>query len=389
MLKDKAKQLLIKFVLEPEWEAKFEPNSYGFRPGRSCQDAIASLYILLARKNNYILNIDIHKCFDEINYSMILKKISTFNEIRNQIKLWLKANIMSEFQEEFNIVTQILERVNQRGIIAPLLYNITVHGLEQHIKNWNLFYSYLIYTDSHFKIEKQRESSIGFSRYADQFILTATSYLSIKKIKKQIRKWLKKEIGLKLSKAKINLLKSTSGFEFLGFQFITIRLSGSDKYKLKISPSKKSKTQLIKCVHRFIKNNKSASSYSLIIYLSSKILSWASYFCYLKCFQTFSKLDYMIFRQIKTWVFRRRSNKFKAKIRLKEKYLPSHRIYLFKGNKYKNNWVLNGRILNKTTGIIKNNYLPRISWVKALKYIKIKNNISPYNGDNLYWAKRI
>jgi RNA-directed DNA polymerase len=56
-------QALVKLALEPEWEARFEPNSYGFRPGRSCHDAIEAIFTVAAQKAKYVLDADIAKCF--------------------------------------------------------------------------------------------------------------------------------------------------------------------------------------------------------------------------------------------------------------------------------------------------------------------------------------
>ena len=74
-MKDRALQALVKLALEPEWEARFEPNSYGFRPGRSCQDAIEAIFNAIRYKAKYVLDADIAKCFDRIDQEALLKKI--------------------------------------------------------------------------------------------------------------------------------------------------------------------------------------------------------------------------------------------------------------------------------------------------------------------------
>ena len=81
-------------VLEPEWEARFEPNSYGFRPGRSCQDTIEAIFQCIHGKAKYVLDADISKCFDKINHEVLLRKLNTFPTIRRQVKAWLKAGVM-------------------------------------------------------------------------------------------------------------------------------------------------------------------------------------------------------------------------------------------------------------------------------------------------------
>ena len=77
-------------ALEPEWEAKFEPNSYGFRPGRSGHDAIVAIHNAITKKTGYVLDADISGCFDNINHQVLLNKLATTPMKRRIIKGWLK-----------------------------------------------------------------------------------------------------------------------------------------------------------------------------------------------------------------------------------------------------------------------------------------------------------
>ena len=96
IIQDRIKQALVKLVLEPEWEAKFEPNSYGFRPGRSCHDAVEAIFIAINQKPKYVLDADIKGCFDNIDHQFLLTKLNTFPEMEMQIKSWLKAGVMKD-----------------------------------------------------------------------------------------------------------------------------------------------------------------------------------------------------------------------------------------------------------------------------------------------------
>jgi RNA-directed DNA polymerase len=88
---DRALQALAKLALEPEWEAKFEPNSYGFRPGRGCHDAIEQIFLELKNAPKYILDADIAKCFDKINHDALLRKVNTYPTMQRQIKAWIQS----------------------------------------------------------------------------------------------------------------------------------------------------------------------------------------------------------------------------------------------------------------------------------------------------------
>src|SRR5437879_5925198 len=117
-MEDRARQALVKMALEPEWEAKFEPNSYGFRPGRSCHDAIAAIFTCIQQAPKYVLDADIAKCFDRINHEALLAKLGTFPELRRVIKAWLQAGIVDDGE-----LFPTSEGTPQGGVISPLLMN--------------------------------------------------------------------------------------------------------------------------------------------------------------------------------------------------------------------------------------------------------------------------
>jgi RNA-directed DNA polymerase len=95
---DRALQALVKLALEPEWEARFEPNSYGFRPGRSCHDAIEAIFLSIRCKPKFVLDADISRCFDRIDHEALLRKLNTSPTIRRQVRGWLRAGVMDRKQ---------------------------------------------------------------------------------------------------------------------------------------------------------------------------------------------------------------------------------------------------------------------------------------------------
>merc|ERR1739838_162514 len=128
-IQDQAEQIIVKLALEPEWEALFEPNSYGFRPGRSCHDLIATFLFSLKRKSRYIIYVNLQKCFYSTDYKKLLKKLSTFNLIKYQLELWLKTGIMKNYQNRQIEIFQEVKFQFQNNIISTLLLNIALHGL--------------------------------------------------------------------------------------------------------------------------------------------------------------------------------------------------------------------------------------------------------------------
>ena len=125
---DRCHQARVRNALEPEWEARFEPRSFGFRPGRSCADAIESLYLTLKgprAKRVWILDADLSAAFDNIDHSRLLDTLGSF-PARELIRGWLKAGVIES--GEFAPTEQ---GSPQGGVISPLLMNVVLHGLEE------------------------------------------------------------------------------------------------------------------------------------------------------------------------------------------------------------------------------------------------------------------
>ena len=124
-IKDRALQALLKNALEPEWEAQFEPNSYGFRPGRSCHDAIWAIRNAIYNKAKHVLDADIAKCFDKINHLALLQKLGYTGKFRQQIKAWLKSGVIDQ-----KVFAATSEGTPQGAVLSPLLANVALHGME-------------------------------------------------------------------------------------------------------------------------------------------------------------------------------------------------------------------------------------------------------------------
>ncbi|NEQ67347.1 MAG: group II intron reverse transcriptase/maturase, partial [Symploca sp. SIO2D2] len=209
-IKDRAKQALAKMALEPEWEAKFEETSYGFRPGRSAHDAIEHIFISIGQSAKYVLVTDIAKCFGQINHQELLRKISTFPAMRRQIKAWLKSGVMDGGE-----LFPTNEGTPQGGVISPLLANIALHGMIQNIESQ--------YPKTKRVNGKPTNWKPCIVQYADNFVVIHPDRSTIMEIKGKISKWLK-PIGLVLKDEKTRVCHSLNksideepGFNFLGF----------------------------------------------------------------------------------------------------------------------------------------------------------------------------
>jgi RNA-directed DNA polymerase len=199
-IKDRCFQAMVKNALEPEWEARFERSSYGFRPGRSCQDAITKICCVAQRttKKKWVIDADIKGAFDNINHECLLNAIGNF-PARELIKQWLKAGCM---------VGRNLHPTEagtpQGSVISPLLANIALNDMDKMLGikyNPKAQYSY---------------SNRSIIRYADDFVIFTGTKEDTEKIIPILTEWLK-ERGLELSKEKTKIVSLSEGFNFLGF----------------------------------------------------------------------------------------------------------------------------------------------------------------------------
>lgn len=384
VIEDRAKQALAKLALEPEWEAVFEPNSYGFRPGRSAHDAIEAIFLTLHHNTpKWVFDADIKKCFDQIDHDALLEKLNTFPLMKRQIRAWLKAGVMEGFANEEGYLKVLKAEAGtpQGGVISPLLANIALHGLENHLLKVVEKLS-KPHPGSNNGLATKRKA-LGIVRYADDFVLIHRNKEILEVCIAETRKWLS-DVGLSISEEKSALRDAREGFLFLGFQIIQVRKRTVGRYKVKIHPSKRSQQNLLEKVGNIIRKSKSVNSYDLINSLRPVIIGWANYFKYSECKQDFHKLTNAIFEKLRAWVFRRDTRNGRRVV--KQKYFPSGKTYLYDGTDHKDNWILNGKKKLKGGAIVEN-YLPHIVWVKSRKHIKVKGDASPYSGD-IYWALR-
>ncbi|MEY3330285.1 MAG: hypothetical protein RLZZ115_3170 [Cyanobacteriota bacterium] len=373
-INDRATQTLVKLALEPEWEALFEPNSYGFRPGRSCHDSIGAIFNSISSKSKYVLDADISKCFDKINHKKLLEKLNTSPTIRRQIRMWLKAGVMDNKQ-----LFPTSEGTPQGGVISPLLANIALHGMENLIKEFAKTLD--IKNGKGHQISWQMKcSSLKFIRYADDFVILHEDLTVIKRCREIISDWLS-DMGLELKPSKtklthtLNEIDGNVGFEFLGFHIQqhkvgTYQCANNTKgiplgFKTLITPSKaKVKTHLIK-IAEVIDAHKTAPQAALISKLNPIIRGWSNYYSTVVSKETFNKVEFLIYNKLKAW----------AKVRGKGN-INKDKYWRTVGDK---NWCFS---TEDGLELLTHNSTP------IVRHTKVKGKASPFDGNWTYWSKR-
>lgn len=344
---DRAMQALYKLALAPVAETRADRNSYGFREGRSCTDAVAAAFNALSKPNSatWILEGDITGCFDNISASWLMGNIPVEKRILRQ---WLDAGYV-----EKGIAYPTKKGTPQGGIISPTLANMTLDGLEKAVHD-----------------AVPRRSRVNFIRYADDFIITGKSKTILENnVLPAVKKFLQaRGLTLSLEKTKITYVKH--GFTFLGQTF---RKHGKT---LHITPSKEGVLALIRKVGILIRKYTSAPMIILIKKLNEVLRGWANYHRHVVSSEVFRRVDNYIYEQLWRMVRRRHSNKSKKWLSKKYWRAAGKKGVFAIIVRYKNKFKLYQVI--------------RICTIGIRRYRKIKADANPYLPEfgRYFWIRR-
>jgi RNA-directed DNA polymerase len=369
---DRACQALAKQALEPQWEALFEADSYGFRPGRSAHDAIAAIFNTVRAKSKYVLDADIKGCFDNIDHQALLGKLRTYPAMRRLIKGWLKAGVMDGLE-----LSPTQTGTPQGGVVSPLLANIALYGMEEALVNASM--------DGK-KTLSARQRAPKLIRYADDFVVLHAEVAEVIKAQQLIATWLK-GIGLELKPSKtrlshtLNEYQGNVGFTFLGFtirQFPVGRThTGTSNgkplgFKTLIKPSKEGVQRHVQALRRILQRSQSLSQEELIEQLNPVIYGWTLYYRAVVSKKQFTVCDYLLTRML--WQKMIRKHPKKSAKWVKKQYWRT-----MKGN----SWTF------ATSDDSTRHTLRWHAVTPIQRHIKVKGRASPFDGNLLYWAKRL
>jgi RNA-directed DNA polymerase len=359
-LHDRARQTLVRQALEPEWEVKLASDTYGFRPGRSCWDAIEAIFDEIRYRPKYALKVDIAKCFDRIDHEALLAKTQVSPVIRRQLKAWLKAGIMED-DELFPTTAG----TPQGGSCSPLLALIALHGIDQAVTQ--------VYP---------RARVIA---YADDCVVLHEDQQAVEHSQQLLMTWLA-DIGLTLNTSKTRISHTLDGeqpgFEFLGFHIRQYRVGkhqsgkrprGRERlgYKTLIKPAEANIKEHLAKLGQIIRRGKDLPQNVLIRQLNPAIRGWANYYRTCVSHASFKRLDFLIWEKLRRWARRRHPNQSTA---------WAMRRYWRR---------LDNRLAFATSAMDPEvAHLHSHSEVAITRHIKVKGNFSPYNGDWVYWGTR-
>ena len=354
---DRVMQARVKNALEPQWEARFESISFGFRPGRSAQDAISSIFLLANPKGRkkWILDADIKGAFDNIGHEPLLESIGKAPG-HGLIRQWLKAGYVED-----GIKHETPAGTPQGGIISPLLANIALHGMEEALG--------VLRTKNTNAINGPR----AVVRYADDFVVFCESREDTERARNELSGWLK-ERGLELSEEKTQIVHISEGFDFLGFNVRQYKMPGSKRgCKLHIKPSKASVQKIRDKLKQEWRSLRGTHAGIVITKINPIIRDWSNYFRIGVSARTFTKLDNWMFTRTFRWTkFRHPTKSWQW---VKDKYWG--RL----NKRRKDNWVFG----DKQTG----GYLIKFGWTKIERHTLVRGKASPDDASlNSYWEER-
>ena len=356
MIADRILQAVAVSALEPEWEARFEPKSYGFRPGRGCHDAIEAIFNTVSGKSpqrRWILDADLAAAFDRIDHDQILAQIGTF-PARELVVKWLKSGVV-----EKGWLTPTEEGTPQGGVVSPVLLNIALHGMEQAAG--------VRYRMSGVNADRVMPGSPVLVRYADDLVAMCGSREQAEQVKQRLAAWLAPR-GLGINEDKTRIVRLEDGFDFLGFHIRRYRNG-----KLLIKPSKAAVRRFRERLTAEMRALRGANAQAVIRRLNPIIRGWAAYYRTVVSKKTYVHLDTHMWKLAFSWAKRSHPNKSR-------RWVVDRHFGAFARSR-NDRWVFGDR----DSGA----YLAKFAWTPIVRHQVVKGPASPDDPALAgYWAAR-
>lgn len=291
-VRDRAMQMLVKLALEPEWETRFEANSYGFRPGRCTMDAIVALHATLAPAgaSGWLLDADIAGCFDAIGHDPLLARLPVFT---TTIRRWLKAGAV-----DLGRWSATTAGTPQGGPLSPLLANVALDGMERLFGAEDARGRYVRPS-----LRRGENRGVSLIRYADDLVVTApTQEVLQTHVIPALSRFLGAR-GLQLSEAKTRIVHIDDGVDFLGFTVRRIR------GKVLTRPQKAKVVRHLRAIGDYLRDHRQASPSQVIAALNPVIRGWTAYYRHGASKHAFHTADHHVFAKLWRWAKRRHPTK--------------------------------------------------------------------------------
>jgi RNA-directed DNA polymerase len=355
VIADRVLQAVVLGALEPEWEARFEPRSYGFRPGRGCHDAIEAIYSTgkgARSKRVWVLDADLAAAFDRIDHNHLLGQLGHF-PAREHVRAWLKAGVVDRGR-----FAPTEEGTPQGGVVSPLLLNIALHGMEDAAGVRYLTGTHAGHTAA---------GSPVVVRYADDLVALCHSRDQAEQVKARLAGWLAPR-GLTFNEDKTRIVHLAEGFDFLGFH-----VRRYPNGKLIIKPSKAAVKRFRRRLRAEMRNLRGGNAAAVIARLNPILRGWAAFYRTVVSKHVFTTIDDYLWWLTFKWAVRSHRNKSK-------KWVVDRYYDMFNKARH-DRWVFGDR----DSGA----YLTKTAWMKIVRHQMVDGFASPDDPDRAdYWAAR-
>lgn len=317
---DRIVQAALKLVLEPIFERDFAPCSYGFRPNRRCQDAIAEIHLFTSRGYEWVLEADIEACFDSIDHAALLGRLRRRvgdKRVLRLVKAFCKAGILTELGRTEHTPSG----TPQGGILSPLLANIALSALDEHFMGqWRQRMG------TRPQRESRRRRGLGtwrLVRYADDFVVVVSGTRAHAEALREEVAGILAPLGLRLSHAKTQVVHIDDGFDFLGFHIQRKQKRGAGGKRLVYTwPSRKA-TANLRAKIRALTGLSQPNLEVLLRRVNAVLHGWASYFKHGVSKHIFQRLRHYCWWRVIGWI-RKRHKRLSWK-RLRRRFITTHR----------------------------------------------------------------
>jgi len=301
---DRIVQSSLKLVLEPIFEADFKPCSYGFRPKRRAQDAIAEIHFLGSPPRNYewVFEADITACFDEIDHTALMDRVRR-RVGDKRVLAWVKAFLKAGVLSEDGVGRETITGTPQGGILSPLLANIALSVLDEHFTaKWEA----LGPSWTRAKRRRAGEPVMRLVRYADDFVVMVHGSRDDAEALWDEVAVVLAPMGLRLSEEKTRVCHIDEGFDFLGWRIQRRAWRGrAGKRAVYTYPSKKSLRSIMDKVRLLTRRRRHRTLADLLRRLNPVLRGWCNYFRHGVSSRTFSYIDHFAFWRIVAWLKKR------------------------------------------------------------------------------------
>jgi RNA-directed DNA polymerase len=300
---DRVVQAALKLVLEPIFEADFQPSSYGFRPRRRAQDAIAEIHYLASPTRSYewVFEADIAACFDEIDHTALMGRVRrrvSDKRVLGLVKAFLAAGVLGEDAVRRDTITG----TPQGGILSPLLANIALSALDEYFtRKWEA----LGPEWTRAKARRAGRPVMKLIRYADDFVIMVGGRREHAEVLWDEVAAVLAPMGLRLSVEKTRVCHIDEGFEFLGWRIQRQIKPGTTKRYVYTWPSKKSLTSITAKVRTLTRRNRHRTLADLLRQVNPVLRGWCNYFKHGVSKRTFNYVEHFTWWRIVGWLRKR------------------------------------------------------------------------------------